>query len=326
MYKRQQDGDVMSDFKWIGCEINNPIVQKPTNREVFHLGDLDQKTPDTDLAQLAIDGVLVPKPDVNKQKSKDSIDKTHDLKNTKFYGPSNDLSENNLVHGDGKTVANFDIPKPSITRQEASQKTYSSIPAIGREAELEEPFYIRYLKHILITSISGLLIVSGLIFYLTSYQPNQQLQINVERYVAEKQYVKANKYLDKVLKERPNWREKVAGIRRDQVFDSMQKLTSQKINQFVGSSPDKKKERYEIAKLQINDLQDFINYFSSGSSEAAKISDLIVTYNKAEKRYLDSLNSEIVKNTSEPDSTPETKETVEPDNNLDQNSLSLIHI
>ena len=35
---------------------------------------------------------------------------------------------------------------------------------------------------------------------------------------------------------------------------------------------------------------------------------------------LDSLNSEIVKNTSEPDSTPETKETVEPDDDLDQNS------
>ena len=315
-----QDGDVMSDFKWIGCEINNPIVQKPTNREVFHLGNLDQKTPNTDLAQLAVDGVLVPKPDLNKERNKDLVDKTHDLKDSKFSSASNDQPENNPVHADGKKVANLDIPKPSIARQDVGQKTYSSIPTIGREAELEEPFYIRYLKHILITSISALFIVSGLIFYLTSYQPNQQLQINVERYVAEKQYAEANNYLDKVLKERPSWREKIAGIRKDQVFESMQKLTTQKINQFVGSSPDRKKERYEIAKSQINDLQDFINYFSSGSSEAAKISDLIVTYNKAEKRYLDSLNSEVVKNTSEPNPKPEIKEIVEPDDDLDQNS------
>ena len=317
-----QEGDVMSDFKWIGCEINNAIVQKPTNREVFHLGNLDQKTPETDLAQLAIKGVLTPKPDINVIGEKNLHAKSTSHKSSITSDPSN-LPQSKSGLGDGMKVPSVDIPNPSIKKQKFNQSHYSNVSTIGREVELDDPFYIKYLKHIVVGSISGVLVIAGLFFYLTSFQPKQQLQINIERYVAEKKYIEANKYLDKVLSERSAWRDMIAGIRKEKVFEPMHKLTSQKINQFVGSSPDRKKERYEIAKLQISDLQDFINYFSSGSSEAAKISELIVTYSKAEKRYLESINSEVVKNTNETETKPETKNTASTNNNVDNNQNNI---
>ena len=312
----------MSDFKWIGCEINNAIVQKPTNREVFHLGNLDQKTPETDLAQLAIKGVLTPKPDINVIGEKNLHAKSTSHKSSITSDPSN-LPQSKSGLGDGMKVPSVDIPKPSIKKQKFNQSHYSNVSTIGREVELDDPFYIKYLKHIVVGSISGVLVIAGLFFYLTSFQPKQQLQINIERYVAEKKYIEANKYLDKVLSERSAWRDMIAGIRKEKVFEPMHKLTSQKINQFVGSSPDRKKERYEIARLQISDLQDFINYFSSGSSEAAKISELIVTYSKAEKRYLESINSEVVKNANETETKPETKNTASTNNKVDNNQNNI---
>ena len=111
-----QEGDVMSDFKWIGCEINNAIVQKPTNREVFHLGNLDQKTPETDLAQLAIKGVLTPKPDTNLIGEKNLHAKSTSHKSSITLDPSNQ-PYSKLGLGDGMTVPSVDVPKPSIKKQ-----------------------------------------------------------------------------------------------------------------------------------------------------------------------------------------------------------------
>ena len=124
-------GDVMSDFKWIGCEINNAIVQKPTNREVFHLGNLDQKTPETDLAQLAIKGVLTPKPDTNLIGEKNLHAKSTSHKGSITLDPSNQ-PYSKLGLGDGMTVPSVDVPKPSIKKQKFNQSHYSNVSTIGR--------------------------------------------------------------------------------------------------------------------------------------------------------------------------------------------------
>ena len=298
-----QEGDTMSDFQWIGCESGSSMVQKPTNRDVVNLNNIDQKSPDTELAQLAVKGVLAPKPTVTSRPKKQSGSAefaSQDLRS--------EQKEASAKINTGSLPARTNVPAPSFIKTGIGASPVSSIARSGIDNADEVPFYIKNLKLIVISSVVGIGIISGLFFYLTSFQPKQRIRINIERFANEQKYLEANDYLDRVLNERPNWRERIEDTRIEKVFKPMREITELKINQFIGSDTENKKVRYDIARNQLDEFQVFTNYFSSGSPEAAKIYKLIEDYNNAEKRYMDSLQSETAKNNTEKEITPKPDE------------------
>ena len=298
-----QEGDAMSDFQWIGCEAGSSIVQKPTNREIVRLNNISQESPQTDLAQLAVKGVLTPKPSISPNPNNQST--AEEVTPQKNRSTQN---EPNIKASTGSFPSRTNVPAPSLTKVGIGASPVSSISRSGLDNTTNDPFYIKNLKLIVISSLVGIVIISGMFFYLTSFQPKQRLQINIDRFASEQKYIEANEYLDKVLNERPNWRERIEGIREEKVFKPLSELTELKINQFVGSSVEKKKVRYDVARNQLDKFKVFTNYFSSGSPEAAKIYELIESYDAAEKRYLDSLRGETAKNNAEEEKVSKPEE------------------
>ena len=281
-----QEGESMADFDWIGCGDDNVILQKPTNREIFHLSELTQGTPLTEFAKVAEKGPSrrsnVPAPQAGK------------LKDIKGHGPDSTPSPGGTVQipntgkvNDGPKDVKVTVPRPTVlSNQITSAPEVSSFRTEPTGLD-EDPFWLRNLKLLIGAGASVLFLVSVLLFYVLSYQPKQQMIINVDQFVAGKRYVEADDFLTEMLDEHPNWRDEIDVLRKEKVVDAMQDHVKNCINQFIGSSQDKKKDRYEIASYWVNKLNQFD--FSSGSNEAKNREELIYNFLSGEKRYQEQL-------------------------------------
>ncbi|MDC0048625.1 hypothetical protein OAL09_04715 [Verrucomicrobia bacterium] len=279
-----QEGDSMADFDWIGCGDDNVILQKPTNRDIFNLSELVQETPLTEAANVAEKGQSrqsnVPAPRIREVK-----DSAHQGLDPTSKGavqiPNAGKSNDDLK--DVKVA----VPRPTVlSSQITSAPTVSSFRS--ESAGLgEDSFWLKNLK-ILIGVAGGVVFLVGvLLFYMLSFQPKQQIKINVEQFVAGKRYVEADDFLTEMLEDHPKWRDEIEALRKETVVDAMQDHVKNCINQFIGSSEDKKKDRYEIASYWVNKLEQF--NFSSGSDEAKKREELIYSFVSGEKRYQEQL-------------------------------------
>jgi hypothetical protein len=279
-----QEGDSMADLDWIGCGDDNVILQKPTNRDIFNLNELSQETPLTDAAKVAEKGPSrqsnVPAPRIREVKG--SVDQGRNLDSD----PKGGAAIPNTGGNDLKDIK-VALPRPTVvSNQISSTPTVSSFRSQSTVLG-EDSFWLKNLKILIGTAASAVCLVVVLLFYMLSFQPKQQIKINVEQFVAGKRYVEANKFLTDMLAEHPKWRDEIEVLRKETVVDAMQNHVKNCINQFIGSSEDKKKDRYEIASYWVNKLEEF--NFSSGSDEAKKREELINNFVSGEKRYQERL-------------------------------------
>ena len=277
-----QEGDSMSDFDWIGCEDDNVVLQKPTNRDIFHLSNLIQETPLTEAAKIAEKGQSqqsnLPEPSI--RKVKDLSDQG--IKVAPSSQGNVQISNTGEDH-DSPSDVKVSVPRPTLARNEITNtptvSSFRSEPTGLNEA----PFWLKNLKLLIGGAVSVTFLVTVLLFYVLSIQPKQQMKINVDQFVAGKRYVEADEFLSGMLDEHPKWRDEIDVLRKEKVIDAMQEHVKNCINEFIGSSEDKKKDRYEIASYWVNKLDQF-NY-SSGSDEAVKSEELIYSFISGEKRY-----------------------------------------
>ncbi|HIL54974.1 MAG TPA: hypothetical protein EYG40_08050, partial [Verrucomicrobia bacterium] len=312
-----QEGDSMADFDWIGCGDDNAILQKPTNRDIFHLSELVQKTPLTEVAKVAEKG--------QSRQSNVPAPRIREVKDSMNQGLGVDSSPKGAVQIPNTAKGNDDlkgikvkVPRPTgISNQITSAPTISSFRSESTGLG-EDSFWLKNLKILIGAAGSVVILVSVLLFYMLSFQPKQQIKINVEQFVAGKRYVEADGFLTEMLEDHPKWRDEIEALRKETVVDAMQDHVKNCINQFIGSSEDKKKDRYEIASYWVNKLEQF--NFSSGSDEAKKREELIYNFVSGENRYQENLRlanniintnpKEIVQtNNSEPKSKPDDPKT-----------------
>ena len=305
-----QEGDSMADFDWIGCGNDNVILQKPTNRDIFHLSELAQETPLTKAAELAEKGKSRP--------SNVPAPRIREVKDPVSQGLDSSSKEAVQIPTTGKGNDDLKdikvaVPRPTVhSNQITSAPTVSSFRSDSTGSG-EDSFWLKNLKVLIGAAGSVVILVAVLLFYMLSFQPKQQIKINVEQFVAGKRYVEADDFLTEMLEEHPKWRDEIEALRKDTVVDAMQDHVKNCINQFIGSSEDKKKDRYEIASYWVNKLEQF--NFSSGSDEAKKREELIYDFVSGEKRYQEQLRlannintnpKDIVKtDNDEPKSKPE---------------------
>ena len=277
-----QEGDSMSDFDWIGCEDDNVVLQKPTNRDIFDLSNLIQETPLTEAAKIAEKGQSqqsnLPEPSI--RKVKDLSDQGIEVAPS---SQGNVQISNTGEDHDSPSDVKVSVPRPTLARNEITNTpTVSSFRSESTGLN-EAPFWLKNLKLLIGGAVSVTFLVTVLLFYVLSIQPKQQMKINVDQFVAGKRYVEADEFLSGMLDEHPKWRDEIDVLRKEKVIDAMQEHVKNCINEFIGSSEDKKKDRYEIASYWVNKLDQF-NY-SSGSDEAVKSEELIYSFISGEKRY-----------------------------------------
>ncbi|MEC9036688.1 MAG: hypothetical protein VX588_07690 [Verrucomicrobiota bacterium] len=293
-----QEGESMADFDWIGCGEDNVILHKPTNREIFHLSELTQETPLNEIAKIAENGrsQRPSAPSPLTEKIKDSKGQITDTATAS--GVDVQISNAGKVN-EGPQDIKEAVPRPTVlTNQVASAPAVSSFRADSDGLD-HDPFWLKNLKLLIGVGVSVLVLVSVLLFYVLSYQPKQQMKINVDQFVAGKRYVEADNFLTEMLEEHPNWRDEIDVLRKEKVVNAMQDHVKNCINQFIGSSQDKKKDRYEIASYWVNKLEQF--NFSSGSDEAKNREELIYNFTSGEERYKEQLRLANNRNENGPD-------------------------
>ena len=312
-----QEGDSMADFDWIGCGDDNAILQKPTNRDIFHLSELVQETPLTEIAKVAEKG--------QSRQSNPPAPRIREVKNSMDQDLGVDSSPKGTVQIPNTGKRNDDLKdiKVAVPRPTVLSNRITSAPAVSSfRSEYtglgEDSFWLKNLKILIGASGSVVILVAVLLFYMLSFQPKQQIKINVEQFVAGKRYVEADGFLTEMLEDHPKWRDEIEALRKETVVDAMQDHVKNCINQFIGSSEDKKKDRYEIASYWVNKLEQF--NFSSGSDEAKKREGLIYNFVSGEKRYQENIRlanniintnpKEIVQtNNNEPKNKPDDPKT-----------------
>ncbi|MED6300437.1 MAG: hypothetical protein VX860_10130, partial [Verrucomicrobiota bacterium] len=216
-----QEGDSMSDFDWIGCEDDNVVLQKPTNRDIFYLSNLIQETPLTEAAKIAEKGQSqqsnLPEPSI--RKVKDLSDQG--IKVTPSSQGTVQISNTGEDH-DSSSDVKVSVPRPTLARNEITNtprvSSFRSEPTGSNEA----PFWLKNLKLLIGGAVSVTFLVTVLLFYVLSIQPKQQMKINVDQFVAGKRYVEADEFLSGMLDEHPKWRDEIDVLRKEKVIDAMQ--------------------------------------------------------------------------------------------------------
>ena len=225
-----QDGDTLTDFQWVGCSDDSVLLDKSTSRETFRLSKLEQSVPNNAAATKAEKGKITHS-QITKNKNNSSLNSPSSAR-VQTPEPSAIEKEKIRRHyapNEGVENVKLSATLPRVSQGYTGADVVSSIDGNNYNNKQKETFIFRYLKHLIIGSISMIFIVALLLFYLLSYQPNQQLNNNIQGFLAERKYTEANNYLNKFLKERPNWKEKIVDIRRDQIFAPMQELTNKKL-------------------------------------------------------------------------------------------------